>query len=354
MELLSTGSGGEGGPDGLRGPGAVSRGGAGVPAADVPAPGTSGAPGAPVSPGAPVFPGASADLGAAVVSAGPGAPGAFVALGGSVTPAASVAAGALAAPSTSSALAASDASATSGAPAASTTSESLAALASSATSATSATSVTSATSATSAMPATPATSATQVTLVTPDTTPGAVPNTTPNTAPTVVARAVDGRAEPTVPVSLSEGDRRLLAVLEVEGRAPLAELAAATGWSQSTVRRRVAELRRLGVLYFDVDHDRRVFGHGTRTALWVSVPPSDLHATGQQIAEHPEIACCFATTGQHNLFAMAICSDVNALYHYLTTRVASLAAIRQVETSPLIRRIKGPGPVPTHTPVRRR
>ncbi len=157
-----------------------------------------------------------------------------------------------------------------------------------------------------------------------------------------------------VPVVLSEADERLLGVLEIDGRAPLAELAAATNWSQSTVRRRLAELRQQGVLFFDVDYDMRMLGLDTRAALWMSVSPAELHETGERIAEHPEIACCFASTGQHNLFAMVSCTDVPALYRYLTTRIAALPAIRLLETSPMIRRVKGPGPMLAGASPRRR
>ncbi|MBB5934221.1 Lrp/AsnC family transcriptional regulator [Streptomyces zagrosensis] len=162
------------------------------------------------------------------------------------------------------------------------------------------------------------------------------------------------QAESAAPATLSDADKRMLAVLGIDGRASIAELAAATAWSPSTVRRRLAELQAHGTLYFDVDYDARLFGLGARAALWMAVPPSALHETGQRIAEHPEIAFCCASTGKHNLFAMVICSDVRALYRYLTTRIAALPAIQQLETLPMIRRVKGPGPVLTGAPTRRR
>ncbi|MFI0816919.1 Lrp/AsnC family transcriptional regulator [Streptomyces sp. NPDC021098] len=153
---------------------------------------------------------------------------------------------------------------------------------------------------------------------------------------------------------LTAEDRKLLAVLARDGRAPLAELAAATGWSQSTVRRRLAALRADGTLYFDVDQRQRIFGLGMTAVLWLSVPPSDLEATGQALAGHPEVAFACATTGPNNLMATVVCEDVAALYTYLTTRIAALSAVRHMETSPIIRRIKGPGPLPPtpHDPSR--
>ncbi|MEU5612776.1 AsnC family transcriptional regulator [Streptomyces sparsogenes] len=54
---------------------------------------------------------------------------------------------------------------------------------------------------------------------------------------------VDGTED----VTLEEGDRALFDALSRDGRASHAELAAATGWSDSTIRRRLLALRRAGV-----------------------------------------------------------------------------------------------------------
>jgi DNA-binding Lrp family transcriptional regulator len=146
------------------------------------------------------------------------------------------------------------------------------------------------------------------------------------------------------PVLLDDGDRRLLDVLAQDGRTGLAELAAATGWSQSTVRRRMAELQDSGALYFDLEFERRIFDLEARALLWLSVAPAELAATGEALAEHPEVAFACATTGPTNLHAVVFAADTAALYTYLTTRIASLPAIRQVETAPIMRQVKGASP----------
>ncbi|MCX4747893.1 Lrp/AsnC family transcriptional regulator [Kitasatospora sp. NBC_01287] len=154
------------------------------------------------------------------------------------------------------------------------------------------------------------------------------------------------------PPVLDEADRLLLDALALDGRAPLAELAGATGWSASTVRRRMDELEACGVLYFDLDVDWRIFGVYTATTLWLSVAPAELAATGAALATHPEVAYACATTGPTNLHAAVLTKDIQSLYTYLTTRIASLPAVRQVETAPTMRVVKGPGPFPL--PPRRR
>jgi DNA-binding Lrp family transcriptional regulator len=145
------------------------------------------------------------------------------------------------------------------------------------------------------------------------------------------------------PVRLDDGDRKLLAALAADGRTEFEQLAAVTGWSPTTVRRRMTELREHGVLYLDVDVDGRLFGVGPRTLLWLSVAPAHLAEAGAALAGHPEIAFASATTGPSNLFASVVCADQRELYRYLTTRVAALPAITHVETAPVIRTVKRAG-----------
>ncbi|MBA8930704.1 DNA-binding Lrp family transcriptional regulator [Kutzneria viridogrisea] len=142
------------------------------------------------------------------------------------------------------------------------------------------------------------------------------------------------------PVRLDDSDRKLLATLATDGRTGLEQLAAVTGWSPTTVRRRMRELRERGVLYLDIDVDPRLFALGTRTLLWLSVAPTHLAEAGAALAEHPEVAFAAATTGPTNLCASVVCADQRELYRYLTTRVAALPAITHVETAPVIRTVK--------------
>ncbi|MFE9412627.1 Lrp/AsnC family transcriptional regulator [Streptomyces sp. NPDC006704] len=144
-------------------------------------------------------------------------------------------------------------------------------------------------------------------------------------------------------IRLDDADRALIAVLAADGRAGYEELAGATGWSPTTVRRRVAQLRAHGVLYLDIDVDWRMFGVRTRTLLWLSVAPAHLEEAGHALAGHPEVAFAAATTGPANLYASVVCADQRALYHYLTTRVSALPSITHLESAPVIRTVKQAG-----------
>lgn len=159
-----------------------------------------------------------------------------------------------------------------------------------------------------------------------------------------VARLAPPAADrPDDPVELGAEDRRMLELLARDGRTPVPELVAATGWSATTVRRRMAELRACGALYYDVDYAPYVLGVGLRAAVWLSVPPAELPAAGRAAAGHPQVAFACAMTGPANLFLTVLCKDTAELYRYLTGPLAQLPA-HEVQTSPLVRSLKGPGP----------
>jgi DNA-binding Lrp family transcriptional regulator len=143
--------------------------------------------------------------------------------------------------------------------------------------------------------------------------------------------------------SLDPGDQRLMDVLARDGRAGLAELAAATGWSQSTVGRRLEHLRANGLLRYYAEFELPYVGLNTAARLWITVPPADLAPTGQALAEHREVVFAAATTGSTNLAVQVVCRNSRDLYRYLTERVAALPAITHVETAPIVQNIKRVG-----------
>jgi DNA-binding Lrp family transcriptional regulator len=162
-----------------------------------------------------------------------------------------------------------------------------------------------------------------------------------------------GAARPPVPPGPPFGgepgllpeDEPLLAELGHDGRASHAALATAIHWHESTVRRRIEELRRSGLLHFEVDVDSQCLGMNVSALLWLKVEPSRLEAVGQALAQHPEVPFAAATTGPANVVVTALFRDTQHLYEYLTGPLASLPGVSSVETAPIIRTLKRTGSV---------
>ncbi|KNB54228.1 Lrp/AsnC family transcriptional regulator [Streptomyces caatingaensis] len=161
--------------------------------------------------------------------------------------------------------------------------------------------------------------------------------------PEQAARLAPPPVDDTGDITLLPADRPLLEHLARDGRASHAELAAATGRPESTVRRRLAALRAAGVLVLLIDIPPAALGFRTEARLWMSVRPSRLTAVAEELARHPEVSLVALTTGPTNLLAAVNCRDTQALSRYLTERVAALDAIRSMETAPVIRTVKRAG-----------
>jgi DNA-binding Lrp family transcriptional regulator len=145
--------------------------------------------------------------------------------------------------------------------------------------------------------------------------------------------------------ALRADDDPLIAELARDGRAPVAALAAATRWHESTVRRRIEELQQAGLLYFDIDIDETTLGVSTTVMLWLKVEPARLEAAGRAIAGHPEVPYAAATTGPTNLAVSAVFRDTRQLYAYLTTRLSDVPGLQSAETAPIIGTLKKESPL---------
>ena len=159
----------------------------------------------------------------------------------------------------------------------------------------------------------------------------------------VAARARPRAAD--VEEAASGLDAALFSAFALDGRTPYTDIAAATSYSETTVRRRTDQLRETGVLYFDLEFDIPAFGFRSSAWLFLLVPPSHLADVGSALAKFPEVAYVSATTGPANLAACVVCRDEESLYEFLTAKVGALPGVERVETAPIIRTVKQASPV---------
>jgi DNA-binding Lrp family transcriptional regulator len=144
---------------------------------------------------------------------------------------------------------------------------------------------------------------------------------------------------------LTGADTPLTEALSRDARVSYADLAAATGWPESTVRRRVQDLLGSGALYTDVEIEAELYGYRAAVILWLSVAPSRVAAVGAALAEHEEVVFAAATTGPTNLQVTAVCPDMPAFYRYLTERLGALDGVERIESAPVLKHVKQLGTV---------
>lgn len=151
----------------------------------------------------------------------------------------------------------------------------------------------------------------------------------------------------TPPTALREEDYALFEQLAHDGRATHALLASALDRDESTVRRRIHQLRSSGSLYFDIELDERQLGYTHNTILWLSVAPDRLPDVGQSLSRLPEIAYAAAVTGNRNIVASLLCTGDDHLYSFITERIGGLEGVTSVDTAPIISIVKRIGNPPS-------
>jgi|GEM_PF-336933 len=165
----------------------------------------------------------------------------------------------------------------------------------------------------------------------------------------IVANEVTG-----APCGLDDLDGEMLAVLSYDGRAPVAELAAATGLHESSARRRLEQLVQSGQVVFEVDLDPHAVGAGMFALLWLSVLPTELDNVGQALAADQHVPFAAATSGPTNLLATVLAADGEELYQFLTHQLGGWRGVQHVEAAPIMKVLKRHGqPAPQKAAARR-
>lgn len=158
-------------------------------------------------------------------------------------------------------------------------------------------------------------------------------------------------ARPPAPLRVSPAtqlDQRLLELLAVDGRMPVARIATDLTVPESTVRRRIADLIATGSLLFEVDIDPALYGRTLDVICWIDVQPSGLETAMAALQTHPEVAFASTTSGTTGVLAFLELTEPAHLHRYLTEHVAAIPGVRHVRTEPVGRWFKRAASVP-HT-----
>ncbi|MBL1078237.1 Lrp/AsnC family transcriptional regulator [Nocardia sp. 2] len=150
-------------------------------------------------------------------------------------------------------------------------------------------------------------------------------------------------AAPTPPrdrTRVTDADRALLGLLARDGRATHAALAAALGVSAATVKRRMDELTRLGLLRFRCDFARPLGGWPVAVTFWATAPAVDLRRIGHALVALPQTRNCAAVSGTHNLALQASLHSVADVLRFETQLATDHPELRITERAVTLRHDK--------------
>ena len=132
-------------------------------------------------------------------------------------------------------------------------------------------------------------------------------------------------------VTLDPADRRIIEMLQVDGRRAYGSIASEVDLSETAVRRRVQRLRDAGALEIVAVTDPLQLGFQREAMLGVRVQ-GDVRAVANEIASIEEAIYVVITAGSFDIMVELICEDDDHLVNVLNGRIRAVPGVIEVET----------------------
>src|ERR1700710_1733541 len=147
-----------------------------------------------------------------------------------------------------------------------------------------------------------------------------------------------------MPHRLDAVDRKILGLLQTDGRMSLADLAAKVGLSPSPCLRRVRILEKSGVIarYVAVLDQRAA---GLPVSVFISVKLEKqkedlLDKFAKTIARWPEVLECYLMTGPRDYWLRVVVPDLAAYEQFLKQKLTRLEGVASIESSFALEQVK--------------
>lgn len=131
---------------------------------------------------------------------------------------------------------------------------------------------------------------------------------------------------------MDELDRKLIGLLQQDGRASNASLARQVGVSEGTVRRRLKRLIQEGIIRVVALPDPQRMGQHTEALVGIQADPNQIEAAAGQLARLEETQWAATTTGAYDIFVWVAVSSPEKLRSLLREQVGAIPGVRRTET----------------------
>ena len=127
-------------------------------------------------------------------------------------------------------------------------------------------------------------------------------------------------------------DRKIVELLQVNGRASNARVARDVGVSEGTVRRRLRRLVQDEIVRVVAVPDPEKMGFNTVALIGVQADPDKQDDVATRLAELPETQYVALTTGSFDIFIWVALASSEELGQFLRRKVGATPGVRRTET----------------------
>ncbi len=130
---------------------------------------------------------------------------------------------------------------------------------------------------------------------------------------------------------LDDTAKRIIELLQVDGRQSYAAIAKDVGLSEAAVRQRVQRLLDAEVMQIVAVTDPLQVGFRRQAMIGIRVE-GDLLSVGDALTGMPEVAYVVTTAGSFDILAEVVCEDDDQLLDLLTSRIRTISGVSSTET----------------------
>ena len=140
---------------------------------------------------------------------------------------------------------------------------------------------------------------------------------------------------------LDDLDRKIIALLQEDGRLSASEVAGRIGnIAERTVRNRIAGLLQNKDIVVSAIPDPTLVGRDVQADLLIETVPGELEAVARRLVEFDQVGYLCAMTGEYNLGASVMADTNVALHDFIEAEVCTLAGVKRVNTMMVMRLYK--------------
>ena len=131
---------------------------------------------------------------------------------------------------------------------------------------------------------------------------------------------------------MDELDHKIIALLQMDGRASNAKIAREEGASEGTVRRRLRRLTKEDVVHIVAVPNLEKLGYATTALVGLQTGPGKSDSVAESLATLPEAHYVAVTTGSYDVFVWAGLESAESLGNFLRTKVGVIDGVQRTET----------------------
>jgi Lrp/AsnC family transcriptional regulator, regulator for asnA, asnC and gidA len=139
---------------------------------------------------------------------------------------------------------------------------------------------------------------------------------------------------------LDETDRRVIKILQADGRRPNTEIARELHLSETTVRKRVAQLVSRGLINIVAVPTPRAIGMNLSAIIGISVMLPQLGAISEELKRQRECRYVGVSTGRYDIIVEAFFFNQRHFLDFISNRLSKMEGITGLETSVILDVVK--------------